>query len=428
MKAPLLAALAVRIDPSTSDYIEIGIAAGLAALIILVFWILLPPYVRRTLQAIDNLIPADLSGFTRIASRWIIYVLSAAVLASAGLSIAASLGAEMSGVLRVLENFGKDVLTTAVPRLLRVMVIAFIAWLAIRALRRAIPTIVSRFLTMRMDSADQMEETEKRTRTLDGVLRATVNFTIITIAFLIILTELEINVAPLLAGAGVVGLAIGFGAQSLIRDMLSGIFIMLEDQYRVGDVVRIGGVAGLVEDINLRRTTLRDLDFIVHVIPNGEVRIASNFTKEKSRVNLDIEVAYKEDMDHVMEVLNRVGTELAEDPYFGPLHNEPIQVLRVNEFAASGIAIKVLGETKPIRQWEVAGEFRKRIKKAFDDEGIEIPFPHRTIYWGTGEETRVRQILDQKQAEMEVAGPGVTSPPNLPMPKGNQPGEAGEPG
>jgi small conductance mechanosensitive channel len=202
----------------------------------------------------------------------------------------------------------------------------------------------------------------------------------------------------------VAGIAIGFGAQNLVRDFLAGVFVILEDQYRVGDVVRIAGIAGLVEDINLRRTILRDLDGIVHVVPNGEVRTASNFTKEKSRVNLDIVVAYKEDLDRVIEVLNRVGKELSEDPYFGPLITQPIQVLGVNEFQDSGIAIKVLGETRPIRQWEVAREFRKRVKKAFDQEGIEIPFPHRTIYWGTGVESQSRRPSPTEQKKTASEG------------------------
>jgi len=202
---------------------------------------------------------------------------------------------------------------------------------------------------MRADDQALDAEVEKRARTMEGVISASGNFLIVSIAFLIILGEIGINVALLIAGAGVVGIAIAFGAQAFIRDIIGGIFIMLEDQYRVGDVVRIGGVAGLVEDINLRRTVLRNLDFIVHVIPNGEVRIASNFTKWKSRVNLNIYVAYKEDLDHVTEVINRVGNELSQDSYFGPLINEPLQVLRVDDFGASGIAMKVLDETKPGR-------------------------------------------------------------------------------
>lgn len=395
MRAPLLEPLSAKIDPSVSDFVAIGIAGFLGVLVIALLWGFLPPLIRKFVGWLDKIIPADLSGFTKSASRSIAALLSAIVAASAALSISTSLGADTSRVLDVLGDFGKDVANTAVPSVLRIILILFFAWLAMRAIRHIVSPTLKRLLSMRADDQAQDAEVEKRARTLEGVIRASGNFVIASIAFLIVLGEIGINVAPLIAGAGIAGLAIAFGAQSLIRDVISGVFIMLEDQYRVSDVVRIGGVAGLVEDINLRRTTLRDLDFIVHVIPNGEVRIASNFTKEKSRVNLDIEVAYKEDLDHVTEVINAVGNELSQDPYFGPLITEPLHMLRVNEFGASGIAIKVLGETKPIHQWEVAGEFRKRIKRAFDEEGIEIPFPHVTMYWGTNEETRVSRVPEE---------------------------------
>ena len=408
MNGFLVSSVAAAIDPSVKDYVALGVAAGAAVIALLLIWRVLPKYVNRLLKWIDDLIPADLSEFTRVADGIIVLLLAAIVVASAGLSIANSLGADVSRATEALGDFGKDVFNTAGPKFLRVLLIAFFAWVAIRAVRQLVPPFISRLITFRSDAATQGDEVGKRTRTLEGVISGTANVTIFTVASLMILTEIGVNVAPILAGAGIVGLAVGFGAQTLIRDIISGIFIMLEDQYRVGDVVRVAGTAGLVEDINLRRTTLRDLDFIMHVIPNGEIRTASNFTKEKSRVNLDIEVAYRTDLDHAITVLNRVGKELAEDEYFGPLFTEPMQVLRVNEFGASGIAIKVLGQTKPIRQWEVAGEFRKRIKKAFDEEGIEIPFPHQTIYWGEGEETRIRQVIDRGKEKASTGKTGKT--------------------
>jgi small conductance mechanosensitive channel len=185
-----------------------------------------------------------------------------------------------------------------------------------------------------------------------------------------------------LAGLGVAGIAIGFGAQSLVRDLINGIFILLENQYGIGDVVTAAGISGLVEEVNLRRTILRDLDGIVHTIPNGEIRIASNFTKDYSRVNLNIPVAYGEDLDHVIAVINRIGKELAQDPAWQDLILKPPQVLRVDNFGDSGIEIKVLGDTRPIRQWDVMGELRRRLKKVFDEEGIEIPWPHTKVYFG----------------------------------------------
>jgi small conductance mechanosensitive channel len=263
---------------------------------------------------------------------------------------------------------------------IRILVILVLAYILHRVSRRVIPPVVRTAITSAAE--ESAEEAQKRADTLSNVLVTTAQVGVLVAAGFMVLSELEIDIAPILAGVGVVGIAVGFGAQSLVRDVLAGLFILLENQYRKGDVVRIANVAGLVEEVGLRRTILRDLDGIVHFIPNGEVRVASNFTKEWSRVNLNIPVAYGEDLDRVMGVINRVGQEMAKDEYFGPLMNEPLQALRVDAFEDSGIAIKVLGSTKPIRQWEVAGEFRRRIKRVFDEEGIEIPWPHTKIFFG----------------------------------------------
>jgi hypothetical protein len=174
------------------------------------------------------------------------------------------------------------------------------------------------------------------------------------------------------AGAGIAGLAVGFGAQNLVKDTINGLFILVENQYGKGDVVNIAGVGGLVEDVNLRRTVLRDLDGAVHSIPNSEVTKSSNLTRGWSRVNMNIGVAYGEDLDRVMGVIDRVGQELEKDPDFGPMILSAPHALRVDAFGESGIEIKILGETQPIRQWDVTGELRRRLKKAFDEEKIEI--------------------------------------------------------
>jgi len=230
--------------------------------------------------------------------------------------------------------------------------------------------------------AQPEEEVQKRARTLTGVLVMAGQIFILVIAAFIILSELGIDIAPILAGAGVVGIAIGFGAQGLVRDLLSGLFIVMENQYRVGDVVKIADVSGLVEEINLRRTVLRDLDGVVWVVPNGEIKVAGNFTKEWSRVNLNISVAYGTDLDRAISVINRVCEEMAKEPEWAPLILGTPKVLRVDSLGDSGIEIKILGETKPIRQWDVMGEIRKRLKKAFDQEGIEIPWPHTKVFFG----------------------------------------------
>lgn len=244
-----------------------------------------------------------------------------------------------------------------------------------------IPRIIE--TAVRNSKAEQTEEElKKRAETLSSVLTTTFQVFIILIIFFMVLSELGINIAPVLASAGVVGVALGFGAQSLVKDVLAGLFIIMENQYRKGDVVKIADVSGVVEDINLRRTILRDLDGITHVVPNGEIRVASNFTKQWARANINVSVSYNTDLEKAMAVINRVGKEMADDPVWGQLLLSPPRALRVDKLGDSGIEIKVIGETKPIRQWDVMGELRLRIKKAFDQEGIEIPWPHTKVYFG----------------------------------------------
>jgi small-conductance mechanosensitive channel len=248
-------------------------------------------------------------------------------------------------------------------------------------LGRVLPTAIRSFV-FRQAPRQPEDENRKRADTLGNVLVTSGQIFIVAIAGFMVLSELGINIAPILTGVGVAGIAIGFGAQTLVKDYLAGLFIILENQYRVGDVVTVSGISGLVEQIDLRRTILRDLDGIQHVVSNGEIRIASNFTKEVSRVNLNISVSYGTDLDHAIEVTNRVCRELAADPNWAPLITKTPEVLRVDNLGDSGIDLKILGETKPIRQWDVMGEIRKRIKKTFDEEGIEIPWPHTKVYFG----------------------------------------------
>jgi small-conductance mechanosensitive channel len=226
------------------------------------------------------------------------------------------------------------------------------------------------------------EEMKKRSDTLVGVIVATIQIVLIFMFVLMVLTEMGINVTAILTGAGVVGLAIGFGAQSLVKDIISGLFIIMENQYRKGDVIKIAGESGVVEEINLRRTILRDADGTYHVVPNGEIRVASNLTKLMSRVNQNVSVSYDTDLDKAIAVINRVGQEMAEDPLWKPLILTPPKALRVEKLGDSGIDIKIMGETKPSRQWDVSGELRLRLKKAFDKEGIDIPYPHTKVIFG----------------------------------------------
>jgi len=200
------------------------------------------------------------------------------------------------------------------------------------------------------------------------------------LALLMIFQEMGVAIGPLLAAAGIAGLAFGFGGQYLIRDLISGLFIIMENQYRIGDVVCFDKTCGLVEDISMRMTTLRDLDGIVHHVPHGEIKMVSNLSKQFARVNLNIGIAYNSDLERVISVVNRVGEELANDPAWREFIIKPPQFLRVDDFGDSAIIIKILGETKPLKQWDVTGELRKRLKIAFDREGIEIPFPQRVVH------------------------------------------------
>jgi moderate conductance mechanosensitive channel len=268
----------------------------------------------------------------------------------------------------------------------RIGVLLLLALLASWTARRAVPRAVR--LTLARQHLDDLEEAAetialeeqaKRSATLSDVLVRTVEATAFLLAAIVALGEAGFQLGPLIAGAGVVGLAIGFGAQTLVRDVLGGLFILLENQYTTGDVVNIAGIGGSVQAINLRRTVLRDIDGIVHTIPNGEVRVSSNLTRSFARVNLNVSVGYGEDLDRVRDVIDAVGRELAADPEWSERILEAPAVLRVNKLGDSGIEIKILGTVRPTKQWEVTGELRKRVKQAFDREGIEIPFPHQVV-------------------------------------------------
>ncbi len=226
----------------------------------------------------------------------------------------------------------------------------------------------------------------KRADTLTSVVRDVGRTAILAMGFLMILSELGLDMKPLLAAAGLGGLAIGFGAQNLVRDVITGFFILLENQIRVGDVVQIAGVGGLVEEVRLRTIRLRDLAGNVHVVPNGIVDKVKNMTKVFSYYLFDIGVAYREDVDEVMAVLKEVAADLQADPEFASDILEPLEMLGVDQFADSAVVIKCRIKTEPIKQWRIGREMNRRIKKTFDAKGIEIPFPHRTIYWGEPKE------------------------------------------
>jgi small conductance mechanosensitive channel len=265
----------------------------------------------------------------------------------------------------------------ASEHLVRIVAIIIGAVLAQMLSRRLIGRAVRRLV--RKGSGSKLSE-EKREDTLIQVIVGAVSILVWLVAGMMLLSEFGVAIGPVLAAAGVAGIAVGFGGQYLIRDLISGAFVILENQYRTGDVVCFGATCGLVEHITLRMTTLRDLDGTVHHVPHGEIKTVSNLSKDFSRVNINVGVPYSADLEHVIQVVNRVGEELAQDPEWKEHVLTPPAFLRVNEFADSAVMIKILGDTAPIKQWDVAGELRKRIKMAFDREGIAIPLPQRVVH------------------------------------------------
>lgn len=222
----------------------------------------------------------------------------------------------------------------------------------------------------------------KRANTLTQVIRDVARVLILAVGTMMVLSEVGIDLKPLLAAAGLGGLAIGFGAQSLVKDVISGFFILLEDSIAVGDVVEIAGVSGVVEEVKLRAITLRDVSGSVHIVPNGIVDRVKNMTKGYSYYVFDIGVAYREDVDHVMAVLVEIAAELRADPVYAADILDPLEMLGLDRFDDSAVIIRCRLKTVPTQQWRIGREMNRRIKKTFDAKGIEIPFPHRTLYWG----------------------------------------------
>ena len=225
-------------------------------------------------------------------------------------------------------------------------------------------------------------EVEKRINTLIGILAGITSVVLWTVFLMIALKKFGVDIGPILASAGIIGVAVGFGAQQLVRDYISGFFILLENQVRTGDVAIINDTGGLVEKIEMRTITLRDFAGTVHVFQNGKIDKLSNMTREWSAMVFDVGVAYKENVDDVMDVMREVGEKLQKDENFSKAIIEPIEIFGLDSFGDSAVVIKARIKTKPIQQWSVGREYRRRLKEAFDDRNIEIPFPHTTVYWG----------------------------------------------
>ena len=286
---------------------------------------------------------------------------------------------------------------------MRVLFILMVAWIGLKVVRRVLRKLEQQLISMAEKDEHAPIEQQKRVETLIRLVRQAIIIVVWVVVGLVVLREFGVDIAPILASAGIVGLAVGFGAQNLVRDVISGFFMILENQVRVGDVAIVNGTGGLVEKVNFRTIVLRDLSGIVHVFPNGTINTIANLTSEWSAYVFDIGVAYKEDVDRVMDIMRQVGKEMRDDENFGPLMVADVEVFGVDNFADSAVTIKGRLKTKPIKQWDVGREYRRRLKYRFDAEGIEIPFPHRSIYFGEASKPIAAQLLNSDQSNKAVS-------------------------
>lgn len=279
-----------------------------------------------------------------------------------------------------LIKSSQEWLINELPGLLIILIVFFASFKIIRFLLKRL----KKTLTKRADKSDKKDsiESEKRINTLTSISHGIIKIILWVMLIMIVLQKFGINIGPILAGAGIIGLAIGFGAQGLVRDFISGFFMILENHIRTGDVAIINGTGGLVEKMEFRTTTLRDFSGTIHIFQNGNITNISNMTKDWSAMVFDIGIAYKEDPQTAMDIMKQVGDELQNDAEFSDKILEPIEIFGVDKFDDSAVVVKARLKTKPIQQWGVGREYRKRLKLAFDKNNIEIPFPHTTVYWG----------------------------------------------
>lgn len=277
------------------------------------------------------------------------------------------------------DVFDVSAIVAVIWKILLVLAVSWIAYRILILLLRRVERSVER------SDGTTISLHEQRVQTLSGLLRSVGIGFIGLVAVFMLLRAVGLDIGPLLAGAGVIGLAVSFGAQSLVKDIISGLFILFENQFGVGDVVRIKDVSGRVERMTLRIVVMRDLHGVVHVVPNGEINQVSNLTRAFSRAVLEIRIPYEEDVDRVIAILEEVGASVWEDGEWRPLLTEEISVPGIESFAESSVNVRVMATTVPLKQWDVARELRLRIKRRFDAEGIQMPFPHRTLVWGDGE-------------------------------------------
>ena len=353
------------------------IAAAIGAGLLLILLRLATGWIERVAaRLVGESLMEEASVWAKQLTRLVRFAFSFAAVLAASLVLLRGVGVRNAPRLS-----GDDVASWLLGPGLRLIIITASAYLLTRAVNVLVESL-QMFLVSRDASQTDLIERRKRVDTLGQLLRIVATLLVVGVAVLMALSLFSVDIRPILTGAGIAGLAVGFGAQNLVRDVIAGFFLILENQVRLGDVVSINGKSGLVEALRLRTIALRGLDGTVHIIPNGVITELSNMTKDFSFAVLDVAVAYKENVDAVVEVLVRVATELRNDPVHGPSILEPLDVLGVDSFADSSVVIKVRIKTVPIQQWSVGREFRRRIKIAFDARGIEIPFPHLSVYFG----------------------------------------------
>ncbi|HEY7968365.1 MAG TPA: mechanosensitive ion channel family protein [Candidatus Limnocylindrales bacterium] len=265
----------------------------------------------------------------------------------------------------------------------QILVIVVIALVAFRLSKAVVHQILKTLFDREASEGTAQElsavEIQKRMGTLDALGGNVIRFLVVVIAGIMVLGALGLNIGPAVAGLGVIGIAVGFGAQSLVRDYLNGALILIENQYSKGDVVSLAGVSGTVEDFSLRRTTLRDLDGVVHTVPNGEVKVASNRTRTWARINQDVTVAFGTDIDAAIRVVEELGRQMAADPLWRRRILEPPRVERVERIEERGITLKILGTVRASEQWAAGGEFRKLLIEAFAKNDIQLPRPRQVV-------------------------------------------------
>jgi len=364
---------------------------GLLVLMMVIFWVA-KRAVRRWATHMEEEDREHIEEIERWANQLISIIrYSAAIIAGLGAVLIVLRGLGIQGIPEVKwEQVTGWLLSHGV----RIVFVLGGAYVVTRVLHLLI-TRLRIFIVPEEGPLAELAERKKRAQTVSRLMKTLVSVVVMGIAGLMVLREVGVDVTPILTGAGIAGLAVGFGAQNVVRDVISGFFLILENHVRVGDVAIINGKGGLVENIRLRTIVLRGLDGTVHVFHNGAVTELSNMTKDFSYYVIDMGVAYKENVDHVADVLREVGEELRNDPKFSASILGPLEILGVDAFADSAVVIKVRIKTVALQQWNVGRELRRRIKNTFDAKGIEIPYPHLSVYYGEASKPFAVQVAEK---------------------------------